>query len=408
MVKLFWGQKARRYWLREKQGAQWLAAAGVATPRLQLASPLENGLLALVFECLDPAESAARRWQRSAHEAEKKEVLSALFGLTGQCHQHGCFQSDLHLDNFLFSGDRLYAIDGDGMRQPGASDKPLSPRNCVRNLALFIAQLPLRDEKLALSCLPDYLQKNPLPPDWLATVLAKAINRARRRRRHAYIQKSTRSCTEFVSDDSFLQHSVYRRDGDGPQLQAFLADPDGYMRQGTLLKDGNSATVVRVGDWVIKRYNLKNLVHAISRGLRPTRAWISWRNAHRLKASAIDTPEAIAVVEKRFGLWRRTGYYVTRAAQGHSAENLTEISPSAQCLAELFQLFYRLKIYHGDCKASNFLVTGNQVEVIDLDAMGECRYQWRYLHHYRKDRKRFLRNWPKDSELGSYFDQHLP
>ena len=70
-----------------------------------------------------------------------------------------------------------------------------------------------------------------------------------------------------------------------PAKQHLLDDPDTYIKTGTILKDGNSATVAKITidsqTLVIKRYNIKNLRHALRRCLRPSRTMVSWTNAHR-------------------------------------------------------------------------------------------------------------------------------
>jgi RIO-like serine/threonine protein kinase len=53
---------------------------------------------------------------------------------------------------------------------------------------------------------------------------------------------------------------------------------------------------------------------------------------------------------------------------------------------------YRLS--HGDMKASNLLLTqSGQVELIDLDAMQEHRYEWTFERAFARDQQRFMKNW---------------
>ncbi|MBW1746795.1 MAG: hypothetical protein JRJ25_11240 [Deltaproteobacteria bacterium] len=87
-----------------------------------------------------------------------------------------------------------------------------------------------------------------------------------------------------------------------------IADPDSVIDSSRLLKEGNSSTValaeVNGKLLVIKRYNIKNFIHALKRYLRNTRAWTSWRNAHRLELLGIPTPKPIAFLERRWGPFR--------------------------------------------------------------------------------------------------------
>lgn len=89
-----------------------------------------------------------------------------------------------------------------------------------------------------------------------------------------------------------------------------------------MLKDGGTCTVVRIDleglPVAVKRYNLKNTRHALSRAWRPSRAWQSWIEAQRLSYYGIPTPRPLAVVERRFGPLRGRAYLVTVASEGRS------------------------------------------------------------------------------------------
>jgi hypothetical protein len=250
--------------------------------------------------------------------------------------------------------------------------------------------------------------------------LKSDLPEVRRKRRHKYVKKSYRTCQEFVRVKMAGKMVVFRRDAQSDALDCLLDDPDALMRGGEMLKDGKTSTVVRVQvgdyDWVIKRYNIKSLWHVLSRCFRPTRASTSWGNAHRLKISGIATPMAVAMIEKRFGPLRSTGYYVCDFVAGPRAEvffldKTVETSAKEQAargFVLLFELFRKLGIHHGDCKAANFLPRDNTPWVLDLDAMHECCSQARFKRLFQADRQRFLLNWRSQPELLRWFDEHLP
>jgi len=416
VAKIYDGRRALRHWRREKNGCEALLQAQIPTPNLVYAGNLADGAPALIFERLTRPCTALERWRQAEHDPQRLEVLIPLIKLIGKGHREGLLQSDLHLENYLFSEGTLYAIDGDGIRREGQA---LKDKTCRRNVAIFLAQLPPRHDNLLPEILAAYLRETSFQSKRFSKSLLQDLSAARRRRRLDYVQKSTRTCSEFVRQQDFHQLALFRRDCQTPILRTFLNDPDAFMEQGRILKDGNSATVVHVGgkngnyNWVIKRYNIKSLFHALKRGLRPSRAWVSWTNAHRLKISGIQTPQAIAMVEKRIGPWRRTCYYVTVWCDSPNAATLGNLQqpqahPQVQGLISLFQQMFNLGIYHGDCKATNFLFTPDEPAVIDLDSMGECRLRRVYQRHYAADRSRFLQNWTQDSPLRNYFDQQLP
>ena len=414
VAKLYSGARARRHWHREKRGSEALHKAQISSPEVLFSGNLKDGRFVLIYQALPAAISALEHWQNCDNNDQRLKLLQQLIELVAKIHKAGLIQTDIHLNNFLLSHDTLYAIDGDGIR---CYPTLLHSRFYRKNLALLLAQLPITTEALTQSAIPTYQDHHPQAEQDFSRRLLNDLSRARRKRRLRYVAKCTRTCSEFVRRQSFSQLTVYRRDCHSNNLDAFLRDPDSFMEQGTLLKDGNSATVAKVntsdGAWVIKRYNIKGFFHGLKCGLRPTRAWISWRNAHRLSSSGITTPQAIAVLEKRVGLWRRNCYYVSAWSAGSSAATLdvtAERQPTSQAesLVKLFQQLFVLQIYHGDCKATNFLLNQGNPVIIDLDAMGESRWKWLFKLRYRKDRQRFLKNWPVDSPLHHYFNQKLP
>ena len=122
------------------------------------------------------------------------------------------------------------------------------------------------------------------------------------------------------------------------------------------------------------------------------------------------------MIEKRIGPLRSTGYYVCDFVAGISAEELFQNTAAdvvskeqvKENFVRLFELFYKLNIVHGDCKATNFLLRENDPWVLDLDAMHECSSTARFQELFQVDRERFLRNWKSQPELKQWFDQQLP
>ena len=419
VAKLFLDpRKASRHWSREKRGLKALQRAGVATPELLFDGVTSEGTLVLLSSYLPDADTALNIWQRSESKQETV-LLRQLTEMVGCMHEAGLVQEDLHLENFLVSADKIYAIDGDAVRVRNAGE-PLDMKASSRNLALLFAQLaPVHDDLIETAAL-DYAKQRKMSSQLLLERLKHDLPVVRRIRRHQYIAKCSRTCSEFVRTKQAGQIAVFRRDQQGNLLTRLLDDPDAFMQRGEFLKDGNSSTVVRVRgdghDWVVKRYNIKGLSHAIRRFFRPTRASTSWRNSHRLKISGIATPRAVAMIEKRFGPLGSTGYYVCDFVDAPNAQEVFQSAevPDAekQRLAgrfiELFSQFRKLRIHHGDCKATNFLFKDNQLWVLDLDAMQECSTTVCCKRLFRIDRRRFLCNWEAQPELKTWFDQKLP
>ena len=420
IVKLFLDPKtARRHWGREKIGVEALQKSSVPTPELLFAGQLCDATPALIFDFLPEAQTSLQVWDSLTTQEQRSDFLLQLVAVIAGLHDSGLVQEDLHLENFLVSDGKIYAIDGDAINNKGQG-RALADAVSSRNLALFFAQFSPAVDCLVERVVRRYAEQRKVAAAEIMARLSTELPEARRRRRHKYVKKCYRSCSEFKRTRQPGQVAIARRDQQGLPLAAFFADPDAFMAKGVPVKAGASSTIVRVNgngyDWIVKRYNIKSSWHALSRCLRPTRAWVSWGNAHRLRASGLDNPRAIAVIEKRFGPFRSKGYYVCEhiAAPRAGAFFLDDSVPAAEkqqvrdAFVQMFEQFFKLGICHGDCKAANFLILNKVPWILDLDAMREYRPGPRYNKLYQGDRERFLRNWQSQPELQRWFEDHLP
>lgn len=416
LVKLFIDKHSARHWQRERDGIAALAAAGIPTPALVAAQPVAGGGHALLTEFLDGADTLLDGWRPLAGAAPGNDAAIALlapaFALLGRTHAAGLSHDDLHFGNFLRHAGRLLLIDGDAVRRHG--DGPLSEKTAARDLAMLLAQLPRTWDGHMDALLAAYRQTNPQAPGDAALARALAAERAWRLR--DYLDKTGRDCTLFKVDRTFERFTAAVR-SEADALTALLAEPDLYIDEGQLLKRGNTCTVARVESGgrplVVKRYNIKNARHALSRLWRPSRGWHSWREGHRLSLFGIATPAPLALVEERWGSLRGRAWLVNEYCAGTDLLALLDANREpppaiAAALTTLFATLHRERISHGDLKATNLLWDGRALQVIDLDAMRQHRSAAGHARAWRRDRARLLRNWPADSVLHRWLDAHLP
>jgi tRNA A-37 threonylcarbamoyl transferase component Bud32 len=166
---------------------------------------------------------------------------------------------------------------------------------------------------------------------------------------------------------------------------------------------------------VVKRYNIKNVWHAFKRSPRPSRAWKSWRNAHRLALLGILTPKPIAFMEKRWGPFRSKAYFITEYVEGIHLSRLLgsgrmkerNLKGLIDRFVGMLQSFIDASLSHGDFKATNFIVAREQIWLIDLDSMREHRFRWPFRKAFKKDCKRFMENWVNLPEVEKIFAIHL-
>lgn len=406
LAKLFIAEASARHWERERTGILALGEADLPTPPLLAAGQLARGGHYLITQYLDPAcvldtpEDTLRDW------------LCPVADLLGQMHAHGLLQTDPHLSNFLLHDGRLFLIDGDGVRTYPVGDQR-APR---RNLALFLAQLPIRQAGRHPEAIDAYRRAFPA-----AAIdqeeLAAEVRAARAERLRDFLDKSVRDCGQFQVERTFRRFTAVVR-SESERLAPVLRDPDSWMARGVTLKKGNTSTVARIavdgGEVVIKRYNIKSLAHAASRCWRPSRAWHSWREGHRLSLLGIPTPAPLALIEQRFGPLRGKAWLVTAHIPGedlltHSSDSLETGFPARerQAILRLFQDLAEARIGHGDMKATNLLWNDGTLALIDLDIMRQYREEFGFRRAQRRDVARFLANWPCKSRLRSQLEAVL-
>lgn len=419
LAKLFVGDKAARHQARECEGARWLHAQGLPTPRLLAEGSNDEGGWVL-FEFLDGALSLGEEWQaaqdRTGFSAAQQRIVFVALAAIGVLHSRGLWQDDLHLDNLLRYAGQLFWIDGGGVCAETVG-QPLSLSQAIDNLGTFFAQLPVEVEAYLDELLPTYQATG---PDFtlIAAQLYEPIAQKRAWRLNDFMKKVVRDCTLFSAEHKKGSQYVGWRDG-AENLFPILENADAVMARGESLKQGGSATVVRVkfeGRWlIIKRYNVKNVWHWLKRCWRPTRAWHSWVEGNRLDFLGIATPKPLAVrEERRFGL-RARGWLITEHVSGvdiltHFAGYEQSTPPEIELLAleQLFAALLREQVSHGDFKGTNLFWQDGRWVLIDLDAVQQHRCPRRFARAYAKDRARFLRNWPADSALYQLLDQRLP
>jgi len=424
LAKLLIGGHSERHFSREHAGAQLLAGQGLKTPALQAHGYRAGEGGWLLFDYLQDAESLWDTWRAVEHQPVLSEPQQAVLGealsLIGQMHARGLWQADLHLDNLLRHQDQLYIIDGGGV-QVETAGQPLSRGKVLENLGVFFAQLPAELESSIEELLVYYLLANgehALPLE----ALQKEIAKVRRWRLRDYLKKIARDCSLFSARIGAFGLRVVRRDAEA-QLTPLLAELDARITLGHIHKTGGAATVVRAEldgrALLVKRYNIKSLLHWCKRFWRPSRAWHSWREGNRLQLLGIATPQPLAVVERRWCWLRGRAYLITEYLDGQDIiarfkPYLDSAPPEHELLAleRLFHALLREHISHGDLKGYNLFWDSRPGmgcwSLIDLDAMQQHRSTRRFFAAFARDRARFLRNWPQDSKLHQLLDKRLP
>ena len=386
VAKLYFGRRAYRDCQRAERGAGLLREASIPAPELlATVHGADRRSALLIFEYIkgETATTAADENQDALYRAGR-EAMRAL-------HRAGLVHRDPHFGNFLISGEGVWILDPDDITRES------SAQTQRRNLALFLAQLPPSAQQAALS------------EEESGAKLALEVEQAWQRRLKNYRKKSARDCTEFKVWQEGKRYLCCCRTAlaKQPELAGLMADPDTSMAGGTMLKDGSSATVVRIplgeADLVIKRYNIKGAMHFLRRCLGASRARRAWCNANMLRQGGIHTPAPLALVERRHlcGLLPGCAWLVSRFQEGqtlaeYTAENVSPPEQADREIARTFLLLKKMNLVHGDMKASNWIISGDKAYLTDLDSLRQ-RHRAGVRRGQQRDLQRFLNNWPASS-----------
>ena len=397
LAKLFIGPRSEQKLQREIVGSQQLNNAAIATPSIIEHGNNQQGAW-LLTEFLNGAEDLYSITGRDQAMLDQSlagiEHGLAVAKQVAELHNAHLAQTDGHPGNFMFLDGRCYVIDCADISAATTLD------DHTDNLGQLLAQLPQSWWQPLWQCYQQAAKHSTNYDDVYNAALKKLAWRGQN-----VAEKSVRDCTQFAVSQYFDRFEVVVRDQE-QQLAPLLQDLDAAIANGQPLKKGGSATVAKV-DWqghtlVIKRYNLKNWLHRISRWFRPTRAWHSWQGGNRLRTIGIATPKPLAMVEERFGPLRGRGYLITECSSGlglvkaleqGNSDTLASLTGELQFL---LQRFREHKLSHGDFKATNLLwdpQLSPSLSLIDLDVIRWHNKPSRWRKHYHKDVSRLLRNW---------------
>lgn len=226
----------------------------------------------------------------------------------------------------------------------------------------------------------------------------------------------------IIVKKNWFRHLIYHRqpvqEDLSDELDQLFSDPDAAIQSGELIKAGDKTTLAKVTinntELVIKRYNIINHWHGILTAIKVSRAHRCWVYAHVLKDLGLDTAEPVAMLENRFGPFKKTSYFVMRYCQGNPGRNeLAQATPEQldrymKTLSDDLHVLHQNKITHGDLKATNYLWHDDHWVWLDLDATRQHSLLRRFTIAWYRDMHRLLRNWENLPQIKKSAFEHIP
>ena len=335
---------------------------------------------------------------------EKHRLVEEFAGFMKTLHDAGVTHADLHIGNILWvpereRGHRFILLDTDRVT---LKKRALSTTEKTDNLALLLSNLwtfvsrsqRFRFLRVYGICLDQKGRR------FVAELEEKALRHSKR-----ILRKKGQQClhnNRRFRKEKRNDFTVYFRKRAGTEnlLDSLLADPDGILEKGRILKAGNTVRAAMVElngrHYFLKRFNCKGWSYSLKNAFRRSRAVRSWLISWGFRLRSLPVPEPLICLEERRMRLLKRSYILFNFVE--NSEPLTGVWPRLDAvekkgiLARLALLFGKLHLFggvHGDLKWNNILVNGQgALFLIDLDGskiVGPGKYRSK-----RKDLDRFL------------------
>ncbi|MCM8527977.1 MAG: hypothetical protein NE327_15755 [Lentisphaeraceae bacterium] len=412
-VKIFLHpDSAERHWKRDVEGIKKFVDGKVLTPDLLWSGKFpavkdvcEDNAFGVIVEAVPEAKSLQELWLETD---DKTQLTEAIIKVLASHHGAGLIQTDLHFGNFLFSGDKCFSLDGDALHK--FEKVPIN--KAAENYALLMAQAEVINEEHFYSALETYCSLMKFEKAEFKKLIEKYLMSIRKLRCHKLLKKIYRDCSAIKKYSSPGKRAFIQKKYDSQELRKCIDNPESFFPKdkNELLKNGNSASVALVNvdgkKLVIKKYNYSKNFKTFIRRFRKSRASTSWSNAFRLLNYGMKTPEPYALVETYKGPMMTHAYFVAEHIDGdclleyiNNCQDEMKLKDIFTQVKDIFAVWKKCMIAHGDCKATNFILVDGTVYIIDLDAMQEFNKDDNFKKYHLKDCRRWMKNWEGNQKI---------
>ena len=360
----------------------------------------------------------------------KKLDIQSYYKAIAALHNHGIYQEDIHIDNFITNSDKFYYLDASGMDLKYYHQKIL-PKIALDNLALFICQFNLNEQEKFIENLEyyfqniTYLSKSEIQKNSqkYKKYIIKKTKKTFAKRLKDYGQKIFRNCSDFVTcklvdknknkiSGVFERKTYYKYQS---FFEQFINNPNLFKSKIIkYFKKGNTAEVYLLDTgstkFVIKYYKSKNKIHSFKNYFLKTRAKKSWFFSNICNFLEIKTIKPVGYFElKKFGFFKGA-YFITKYDENLNDLNeilekksKLKINVIASNIVENIKSLKQHKIYHGDFKILNILANSsndnNNFFIIDLEQMKQVSNKTYFNYLHNKDYNRLLKSLDKYKDI---------
>lgn len=404
-------RRSRDEFDREVAGYELLHNASITVPGRIYYGPASPDVNIIVYSYIHRSRSLEQVFSDRKKAKSSGNIMQSFIDSVIRLHRDGLIHEDPHLGNFLLKSEELYVLDAGAVRQT-ANESLLED-----NFALFVAQFPVswHVEESWLDAYVDMFHKS--DADEARVRLHKKIKSRQDWRENHVLNKAYRQCTAFSISSTLNGKTVVNRDYEEYEFDRLFLSPEEIFdtEEVEMLKEGNSSTVglvnIKGKDFVIKRYNMKNIAHRVKRIVRESRASRSWRNSHRLMLRGFLTARPVAMHECMRGKMKGVSFFVMESLPGISSvhffrnKSVSEKGKKvvAKGMLSLISELHKENLCHGDLKSTNFIIVDDQPYLIDLDAMKLLTRKRSIMKCQAGDVKRFKENWDNDPKTEKLF-----
>jgi tRNA A-37 threonylcarbamoyl transferase component Bud32 len=187
------------------------------------------------------------------------------------------------------------------------------------------------------------------------------------------------------------------------------------LPQAKLLKDGRSSTVIKIrstrGDFVVRRDGFVNIIKFLKRPFKKSRSRKVWEKGQFLSSLGLNTIRPLALVEDFKVLFPVKSYVVYEYLSGTTLQeylsnpNIPVLAKQkiAEKVVETISNWHSMGITHGDPKAGNIIINGDDVYLIDTEDIKTPQNNWLKRHAITRDKCILLHNFQKYQGLRDKF-----